>query len=348
MFKVIYRQLNDQIEPDAALMADTLNRLRQKKRRGGAIRRPALAMAALCLCLVLAVPVLAATLEPVYELVYLISPAAAQFFTPAQKSDTTNGIKMEVVSADIRDNVAKVVVTLQDLTSDRIDGTTDLYDSYDIRLPFSASAHCERLGYNPDSRTVTFLITIEGEAGQSIPKDKVTFSVGMFLSDKHDYEGVEIPVDLEKASTAPSTGMQEIFGGSGENFKEAVDWHGQSQALALAPGEPLPGFGIDGIELTGIGYVKGRLHVQIRVKDPLNNDNHGFFYLVDQEGTRLECNYAFAFRAQEEGLRVAYNEFVFDVGPAKAFQYALYGDFYTSGKKTEGGWKVTFPLQNEE
>ena len=128
MFKVIYRQLNDQIEPDAALMADTLNRLRQKKRRGGAVRRPALAMAALCLCLVLAVPVLAATLEPVYELVYLVSPAAAQFFTPVQKSDTANGIKMEVVSADIRDNVAKVYITLQDLASDRIDGTTDLYE----------------------------------------------------------------------------------------------------------------------------------------------------------------------------------------------------------------------------
>lgn len=349
MFKETYRQLNNQIEPDEIQIEKAVARIRQKEpRRNVRRRRPVLAAAAVCLCFILAVPVLAATVEPVYELMYLVSPSIAQFFTPVQKADTHNGIKMEVVSADIQGNVARVYVTLQDLTSDRVDETTDLYDSYDIRLPFDASAHCQRLGFDPASRTVTFLITIEGSEGKIIPTDKVTFSVDMFLSDKHAYENLSISIDLEQVSAEPRTQMQPVFGGGGEDFEEAVDWHGSSQARAMLPGDPDPAFPVEGIALTGIGFVEGKLHIQTQVKDPLSNDNHGYFYLVDAAGNQIQSNYAFCFQEHQGDLRIDYDEFVFDVGQRDVSAYTLYGDFYTSGRKTEGGWKVTFPLREEE
>ncbi len=348
MFKEIYRRLNDSIKPEEALIEAAVQKIRREEPKRTVRRRPVLAAAAVCLVLVLAVPVLAATVQPVYELMYLVSPSVAQFFIPVQMSDTNNGIKMEVVSAEIHENMARVYMTLQDLAGDRVDGTTDLYDSYDIRLPFDASARCERLGFDPVSRTATFLITIEGPQGSKIPTDKVTFSVGMFLSDQHIYEDLQIPVDLARVPAAPQTAMQPVFGGSGEDFEKEVDWRGSNQALAMVPGQPDPAFLVEGIGLTGIGYVEGKLHVQTQVKDPLSNDNHGYFYLVDAAGGKILSRYAFAFQEHQGDQRIDYDEFVFDVGPEDAAAYTLYGDFYTSGRKTEGGWKVTFRLTEEE
>lgn len=347
MFKEIYRRLNDPIQPDEALIEAAVQKIRRKKPERVVRRRPVLVFAAVCLFAVLAVPVLAATAEPVYELMYLISPPIAQFFTPVQMSDINNGIRMEVVSAEIHENAASVYITLQDLTGDRVDAGTDLYDSYEIRLPFHSSAHCQRLGFDPDSRTATFLITIEGPQGSRIPKDKVTFSVGMFLSDRHTYENLRIPIDLSQASTAPQTAVQPVFGGSGEDFEAAVDWRGSNQALAMLPGDPDPAFPVEGMALTGVGFVEGKLHVQTQVKDPLENDNHGYFYLVDAAGGKLQSRYDFAFQEHQGDLRIDYDEFVFDVGPEDAAAYTLYGDFYTCGRKTEGGWKVTFRLMEE-
>ena len=218
MFKETYRRLNDIIQPDKALVAAVLAG-GQRRKRGAKqpfVRiKPALIAAAICLCLVLTVPVLAASVEPVYELMYLVSPSVAQFFVPVQKSDTNNGIKMEVVSADIRGDTARIYITMQDLIGDRVDETIDLYDSYDIRLPFDGTGFCGKVGYDPNTRTATFLITIKTD-GQKIAGKKITFSVGMFLSDKHVYDDIQIPVDLCTVSQNPKTQTVEVFGGGGE------------------------------------------------------------------------------------------------------------------------------------
>ena len=55
----------------------------------------------------------------------------------------------------------KIYITMQDLTEDRIDGSTDLFDSYSINRPFDSSAHCERVRYDESTKTATFLITID-------------------------------------------------------------------------------------------------------------------------------------------------------------------------------------------
>ncbi len=122
----------------------------------------------------LTVPVLAASVEPVYELIYLVSPSAAQFFVPVQKSDTNNGIKMEVVSADIRGDTARIYITMQDLIGDRVDETIDLYDSYDIRLPFDGTGFFAGRWVTIQYPDSDLLITIKTD-GQKIAGKKITF-----------------------------------------------------------------------------------------------------------------------------------------------------------------------------
>ena len=341
MNKEQYRYMMDQISAPAALEEQVLRGERVPRRHRKL--RPGIALlAAVLACVLLATPVLAATSEPFRAALYAISPATAQYFTPVQKSCEDNGIRMEVVASYIHGDTAELYVTMQDLTGDRIDGTTDLFDSYDILRPYDSSATCSLVDYEEATRTATFLITITEWGGHKIEGSKITFTVGEFLSHKQIYEGVEIDVDL--ANLAPAAIMQptDVTGWSGRNSAEEID-------LVLQPGAPMEGFPVKGIDLTGVGYVNGTLHVQTAVRDLLEYDNHGFVYLVDETGARIDGDNTIHFcRASDGGERVDYQETIFSVPESEVGKYTLRGDFVTCDTKTEGNWRVTFPLINME
>ena len=71
--------------------------------------------AGLLLVINVSLPVLAGTFPTIYELMYLVSPAVAQFYQPVQLSDEYDGIRMEVVAAYIHEETADIYLTLQDL-----------------------------------------------------------------------------------------------------------------------------------------------------------------------------------------------------------------------------------------
>ena len=233
---------------------------------------------------------------------------------------------------------------MQDLTGDRIDGTTDLYDSYSINRPFDSSASCQRVGYDEKTKTATFLISITEWGNQKITGDKITFSVKEFLSHKKNYSDVGIPLDLSLVTTAKDTQKVYTTGGGGKDYQTYVD---EGKAIVLTPSQATAGFPVDGIDLTGIGYIDDKLHVQMALNDRLKSDNHGSFYLKDTNEKKVECNYNIYFTNQYEHQedRIDYCECVFDIPQEKLGNYSLYGDFVTSGMLTEGNWRVTFPLE---
>lgn len=304
-----------------------------------AARKKAVAAAvAAILCLTLAVPALAAAVAPVYELMYLVSPAIAQYFQPVQKSDVDNGVKMEVVSAYVHDETAQIYVTMQDLQEDRIDETIDLYDSYSIRSPFDSSAHCERVGYDADTKTATFLISISQMGGHAIDGDKITFSVKQFLSHKTEYDGVPIPADLTDVPVATKTQRVNLTGGGTDD---------DSPFQALLPGAPAEAFPVNGIDFTGMAFVNDKLHMQIAIEDRLSNDNHGYFYLKDADGNTVACDTNYYFMEETSEGRTDYIEYVFSITPEALADCSLFGHFWISGQLTEGNWRITFPLEQE-
>ena len=112
----------------------------------------------------------------------------------------------------------------------------------------------------------------------------------------------------------------------------------------LVPGAADPGFPVEGIDLTGAALVEGQLHLQTAVKDHASNDNHGYFYLMDESGQRVDSYYSTSFVTQTDE-RIHYTEEVFSE-PAGGFsQCKLYGDFWIAGRHVEGDWQVTFPLE---
>lgn len=352
MFKERYMAMLGGISPASSLVDGTIDQMnelvKQKNSRTKPFyRKPLTYVAAALLCVLLATPVLAANVPAIYELMYLVSPSVAQFFMPVQEACEYNGIRMEVISTYIHEDTAEIYVTLQDLTGDRVDATTDLYDSYEIHRPFDSTAHCERVGYDSNTKTATFLIEITEWGDHSIQGDKMTFSVGCFLSHKQKYEGIPINIDLSNVNINPETEFVYSNGGGGIQDAQYDD---DGRAKVLVPGEKLD-FPVDGIDLTGIGYVDGMLHIQTSVINNLKKDNHGYFVLKDQNGNEIRNAYSVYFTEYleqgNEETRITFVEYVFDIPQEDIADYSLYGTFWTSGLYTEGFWQVTFPLQKE-
>lgn len=302
-------------------------------------KRPIAVMLTGVLYFLFAIPVLYAAADPIYQIMYRVSPAIAQYFQLVQKSDEDNGIKMEVISSYIHDNTAEIYIALQDLTDNRVDETTDLYDSYYIHSAFDSSAYCERIGYDEETRTALFMIRISQTENKEVNGDKITFCVKKFLSQKSEYKDIEIPVDLMSVSQASKTQNVYLLGGGG---KLDVD---MDSFEAIIPSTPDKAFPIAGIDFTGIAFVNGKLHIQIGIKDRSSNDNNGYFYLVDAAGNRIDEDGSYGFRDETSSSCIDYSEYVFSVTPEQLKECKLYGNFWTSGLLIEGNWKVTFEIK---
>lgn len=349
MFKEHYTKMNEDISPSSALIFQTIQKTKTPKPSPSHTfrLRPIALIASILVCLLICTPVVAAYVPSIYELMYAVSPEIAQRFTPIQMTCEDNGIQMEVVSVSVQGNTAEVYITMQDLTDDRIDETTDLFDSYHISQIGDCSATCQKVDYSAEEKKATFLISICSDK-EPITDNRITFSVKKFLSRKVELLDVPVAFDLQDAPPTPETqivgpGRAHMYGISGvgvENFDL------NDTFLTLLPGEESLPLAED-IYLTNAGYVDGKLHLQMLCTNRKINDAHGYFYLADQNGNILESDHCLHFSMDKNDTSSGYSEFVFDLSPEEAENYDIYGCFYTSGMLTTGNWRVSFSLDAE-
>lgn len=356
MFKDDYKMIMQSIAPTQSLIAEVTaqaerieNTRRKLSRR---YRIPAVIAAVLVSVSVLAAtPALAARYEPTYNIMYAISPKLAQYFKLVQLSCESNGIEMTVLSSYVHDDTAEIYVAMRDLEGDRIDETVDFFDSERINIPFDSSGNCQREGYDEETRTATFKVTVRTMNGEKITNDKITFSVGQFLSHKHYDENVRIPYNFKNTHDAVAT--QEVYV-SGRAVSD-IELFGTNADFpdyfkAIVPGEPYENFPVNGIDLTGVAYIDGELHVQTAVTDNLKNDNHCSIYLRDENGNVVYPIDSVSFN-DSDGIvvdgRVDYDENVFDVPKSEIGSYTLWGDFVTCDTLTKGNWSVTYRIENQ-
>lgn len=368
MFRDNYSNLYNQIRPSEELINTTLERtqkIEKSKRRVIYRHRKLLIVAAIiCLCAVLAVtPVFAAANDFVYTVMYQISPQMAQFFTPVQKSCESNRVEMSVLACYIHDDTAEIYVSMRDTGANIVDEKLDLFDSYSINTPFDSSAHCQRVDYDESSRTATFLISISQWGEQDIVGDKLTFTVRSLLYGKNAYEDYVVPIDLSKIEKSPKTQKQYV---QLENIKDA-----EMEMLAEQDTyKDATDFGK--MSFSGIGYVDGCLHIQMKYEDYTENDNHCWIYLHDKredfpkyrnddlpDGYTAHGFYEFTDLYTEYSVtwydgNVRYDETVIEPNSDYSFEefvneisnYEIVGDFYTTNDAYHGNWKITFPIEN--
>lgn len=298
---------------------------------------------AACLLLVftMSVPSLAeAVFDPVYDLLYMVSPTIAQKLKPVRMSCADNGIEFEVISAYVEGNEAKIFVSVQDLEGDRIDETTDLFDSYEINTPFDSSSSCKNMGYDAETKTATFLISISQWNEQDIIGEKITFHVREMLSNKEKYDAALPDLDTNKISTHPETIVPTyIFGGGGTSYKEIEeDFRAlKTTGILCSP--------VDGVDITAMGYVDGKLHIQVKYDNVLVTDNHGYIYFKNDKGEKIQCVANVGF-SMGDSHQERYEEYVFDLSDVDLTEYEAYGHFVTCDTHVTGDWSVTFPLES--
>ncbi len=306
-------------------------------------------VASLALCFTLAIPALAVVdVQAAYKILYAASPKIAQELKPVRMSSEDNGIKMEVISAYINGDKAEIYISMQDMTGERIDVTTDLFDSYSINRPFYSSATCERISYDEESNTATFMISITQWGGKEIGGEKITFTVDKFLSNKQEYHDKIRQIDLSKVNRSPQTQTDVNIRGwstqrdiSLDDFSKGPEYIHYLTATSEGSFSP-----VNGVTVTGAGFIAGKLHIQAYYENILETDNHGFFRLVNAEGDEISSEASVSFWDSE---RIgSYEEYIFDVSPHEINNCTLYGDFWTCNSLTNGDWQVTFPLEYEE
>lgn len=312
-----------------------------KIKRKPSVLKLSLVAVIITLCMALIVPTFATYVAHPDEFLYAVFPSIAQKLKPVQMSCTDNGIKLEVISANVTDSEAQVYVSLQDLEGDRVDETTDLFDSYDIRRPFDSTATCSMIRFDEETGIATFLIQIEWNNTRKVMGSKVTFSLREFLSHKQKHEGYLDSIALSEVRDAEETVTNvEIRGAS--YLDEEQELLTENSEYLKPCDKGVVEYPTDGVKITGIGYIDGKLHIQMYLENIKDFDNHGWISVVDENGIENVGEQSVSFWDDTE--TGSYEELVYDISPEELKDCRLRYSFVTTDTITRGDWEVTFEL----
>ena len=240
--------------------------------------KPAAAALFACICLAIAVPVLAMVMPSFLALLQRVGPVVGGQLQPINLVSEDDGIVMEVVAATNDDDTASIYLTLLDATGARIDRSIELYGFQvkcdGVYLPGTS----ELVAYDDETDTATIMITAKtAGATDTLNGKKLTLYLNSFLSGKQELDDVDTGIDLslvtDKANTTTcDVGGRGISASSSKKLESELE--SREKINILKPDEldiPIPG--IDFARISNIGIVDGRLHVQVRTDRSLSAMN---------------------------------------------------------------------------
>ena len=248
---------------------------------------------------------LAAGMEGINAMLYNIWPEAARALRPLNLSDEEAGIRLDVISASLTDNQLLITYSLTDLKGDRLSKETECDPTVEYplgELEGQVTTENQMISFDPKKHQAVFAAHTEYESILSPDVvrfghylDKVTFTVKGLRSPviivkdlwpmmaNQDYltEAVSCPERPNGLSTIAAERVQ------ANNISDIPDILNPTNNLHI----PIS----DNIELSGIGWIDGDMHVQIHVSNQLASvtDEYGsslmekysvYTYLVDQQG----------------------------------------------------------------
>lgn len=276
---------------------------------------------------------------PAMEILSKVYPDLAEQIKPVNEFCIDNDIEMKVEGIYIEDNVAKVYISMRDLTSDRIDETIDLFDSYSIHIDGAQIGNCKFVEYDTVNKMAYFLIELQNEKDNPVIGKYVTFSVSRFLSHKLTTDSNLSEIDLNEVPLNPeirNVDDEQLHFRGGSNDRGRYNILQYNKAQAFSP--------VAGVQITAWGMIENELHIQVYYEDILNFDNHGYIQLkhLDAEDEYVYPKTYAYFDSDRVG---SYEEYVFDLGSETDWNaYSLEARFWTCTNLTEGNWKVTFPV----
>ncbi|MEH6942262.1 DUF4179 domain-containing protein [Bacillus sp. JJ722] len=340
--RIIKKALNTVHTPEYNINRAVQNEI-QRPRRSIYFKRIIPITSVIVVMLVFSVGVSAAYIPSFNNLLSIVSPKVALMLQPIEKSSENAGIKMEVVAAMTDEEMSVIYVTMQDLTSNRIDQTIDLFDDYS--LTGAKMFNSQLVDYDENAKKATFRIQANG--GDFLSNKKVSFQINSFLSHKKTFNNVKVDTNLTQLKQkTPQTMFLDLEHSSGGGGELVEKLQGEKVKI-LQPFETeisLPE--INFMHISNIGFIDERLHIQTKWEGK-DMDNHGYFYLVDPLGNKIFPS-SISFGMDDSG-QVKYGsemeEYIFETENLDVSKLTLMGDFVASGLHTKGDWSTTFKVQ---
>ncbi len=230
--------------------------------------------AAVILCVILAVMGLATTLAATVDVcnarLHALWPEAAEFLMPVDMSCEAEGIRMEVISAVVKDNKSMITVSLQDLEGDRLNEHTAITSGSEA-FPRSD----EEQQYTSDG---PLCLSYDAAEKKGVYAQVYDFEPELISED------YEIPLFIESLGLVKvdETDLRPMLEQYGKDVKTAevpgdaralryrvvsTDGSRPETAMILDPSANLKIPLNEYVELSGIGWIDGILHVQIHYPD---------------------------------------------------------------------------------
>lgn len=250
------------------------------------------------------VTALAAGVEDINAMLYKIWPEAARALRPLNLSDEAGGIRLDVLSASITDDQLLITYSLTDLRGNRINKDTECDPTVEYPLgemggrsgtdnqmvSFDAKKH--QAVYAAYSEYASILSPEQVRFGSYL--DTVSFAVSGLRSPVNTVTDLWPLMAGQDYTTEAVSGPERPVGISAV-AAEGVKMKNQEIPNILNQANNLHIPVTENIELSGIGWIDGNLHVQLHVSNNLNSvtNEYGNFqkerylvhmYLVDQQG----------------------------------------------------------------
>ena len=345
--------------------AQVLQLFAEGKKKGSLKRKFTVVLCGLLLALSLTTA-LAATLPGMNAALYKFWPQAAEALMPINASCVDQGIKMEVESAVVKDKEILIKYSMQDLEGDRTAGKiTAMMNNEPLGMESDTlnSVSPMWLGYDAETKKAFLAEKMGYDYIPTRPDDHpVTFSISYLVPD----EFTDLHPLLKEYGSAPET-----TAAPGNALINRAESNSFNDIRILEPEEVVildPAKGPDleineYVRLTGIGWVDGKLHVQLHYTElampPAGNDNTAIYYPVDawvtiptpldydiSDGHGLVKSLTqVLWWSEKPDNYMEYAEYIIECDPAEMEQTECSLQVRRYDRAIEGNWEVTVPYR---
>lgn len=258
-----------------------------------------------------------------------------------------NGLKLTAKSSFKDGNTTYVLMTLQDLTGDRLDKETDIYE-----WEMLGGGNTKVIDYDASTKTATLLTSAVNWDNH----ENKGFKLTTFRSQPYDFETSTV-IDWKKAiQDNPTWVKHPLEGGMGGGYKEEeleklnitfedlYKTHLEPNLLHLPLNEE------DTVVVENIAYKDGLLHILAKGPNDLYHDNFNL-ELVSKKNHK-EKGFVAAFQAVEETHnnetgRSDYYETVFNIPESEIENYDLKMEAGGYKEVVKGNWAIKLKEPSE-
>ncbi|MET1170817.1 hypothetical protein [Paenibacillus amylolyticus] len=322
--------------------AQTKKSMNKRKRYRKAIYIPV--TAALSLCLVTGAAASVGIID-LSTILHFLGADRIGILQPVHQVSEDQGIRMEVIGAVRDGDTTEIYVSLSDLTGQRIDETLDVYD---YRITGGNANNAQIIHYDEANKTAIVRFLIQGK----VSKNRITVQINTLMSGTSLQDGYNVQVDWEKLLHEKQINSYDILdrdrisGWGGE-----IDIQMETDPIPVLHQDVtnIPVEGINWVHISNIGFVEGKLHIQINPDNEIGEYNHGYFYFTDEQGQKLDIpQYSISYgRYMKNGVDIGgdYIEYVYDLSAVDNLdKLRIQGSFTSISEVVQGNWKTTLNL----